>query len=202
MNINISAVFCQSLISSHCVCFNLWQGVLAISSLVGSSVGHYIHFNLQQSVLAAGSSVGSSVSSLVGFSVSSWVGSSVSSLVSSSSASSLGSSGLSYRYGFTAIVLKSVGLLGSYTLHISLLILSSLNRPVYLPLCLILPSRYISTSKLRGRLQIIVMDGLFCWFSILLTCFFALILTISSIAFFMAAAYCVVDSASGLSLLI
>ena len=109
----------------------------------------------------------------------------------------MGSSGLGYRYGFTAVVLKSVGPLGSYILYISLLILSSLNGPVHLPLCLVLPSRHISTSKLRGRSWIIVTDGPFRWFSVLLTYFFALILTISSIAFFMAAACCVIEGASG-----
>jgi len=59
------------------------------------------------------------------------------------------------------MVLKSVGPLGSYILHISPLILSNLNRLVYLPLCLVLPLRYISTSKLRGRLWIVVTDGPF-----------------------------------------
>jgi hypothetical protein len=134
ININISIVFCWNLISSYRVYCNFWWGALAASSLVNSSVS---------------SLVGSLVSSLVGF------------LVSSSSASLLGSSGLSYRYSFTAMVLKSVGLLGSYTLYISLLILSNLNRLVYLPLYLVLPSRYIRTSKLRGRLWIVVIDGPF-----------------------------------------
>jgi len=60
------------------------------------------------------------------------------------------------------MVLKSVGLLGSCTLYVSLLILSNLNRLVYLPLYLVLPLRYISTSKLRGRLWIVVTDGPFC----------------------------------------
>jgi len=100
------------------------------------------------------------------------------------------------------MVLKLVSPLGSYILHISLLILSSLNRPVYLLLCLVLPLRYISTSKLRGKLWIIVTDRPFCWFSILLTYFFALILTISSITFFIAAARYIIEGASRLSLLI
>ena len=84
--------------------------------------------------------------------VNSLVSSLVSSLDSSSSNSLLGSSSLGYRYSFTIMVLKLVGLLGSYTLYISLLIPSNLNRPVHLLLCLVLPLRYISTSKLRGRL--------------------------------------------------
>jgi len=100
------------------------------------------------------------------------------------------------------MVLKSVGLLGNYTLYISPLVPSSLNGLVYLPLCLVLPSRHISTSKLRGRSWIIVIDRPFHWFSILLTYFLALILTISSIAFFIAAACYIVDGTSGLSSLI
>jgi len=48
----------------------------------------------------------------------------------------------------------------------------------------------------------VVTDGLFYWFSVLLTYFFALILTISSIAFFIAAARCVIEGASRSSLLI
>src|SRR5438445_255260 len=63
----------------------------------------------------------------------------------------LGSSGSGYRYGFTAMVLKLVGPLGSCTLYISPLIPSNLNRPVHLPLYLVLPSHYISISKLKGR---------------------------------------------------
>ena len=102
-----------------------------ISSLVNSSVGFL---------------VGSSVGFLVGFSV------------SSSSSSLLGSSGSGYKYNFTTVVLKLVGLLKSYTLYISLSILSNLNGLVYLLLYLILPLRYTSTSKLRGRLWIIVID--------------------------------------------
>jgi len=134
--------------------------------------------------------VSSLVSSLVGF------------LVSSSSSSLLGSPGLGYRYSFTAIVLKSVGPLGSYILYISLLIPSNLNRLVYLPLCLVLPSRHISTSKLRGRLWIMVIDRLFYWFSASLTCFFALILAISSITFFIAAARYIIEGAGRSSSLI
>ena len=102
---------------------------------------HYIRFNFQQGVLGASSSV----SSLVDFSVSS----SVSSLVSSSS---LGSSSSGYRYSFTVVVLKSVGLLGSCTLYISLTILSNLNGLVYLLLYLGLPFCYTNIFKLRGRL--------------------------------------------------
>jgi len=90
------------------------------------------------------------------------------------------------------MVLKLVGLLGSYTLYISPLILSNLNRLVYLLLCLVLPLRHMSTSELRGRLWIVVTDGPFYWFSALLTCFFTLILVISSITFFIAAACCVI----------
>jgi len=97
------------------------------------------------------------------------------------------------------MVLKLVGPLGSYILYISLLILSSLNRLVYLPLYLVLPLRYMSISKLRGRLWIMVTDGPFYWFSVLLTCFFTLILTISSIAFFIAAACYIIEGVSGLS---
>jgi len=100
------------------------------------------------------------------------------------------------------MVLKSVGLLGSYTLYISPLILSNLNRLVHLLLCLVLPLRHISMSELRGRSWIIVTDGPFRWFSALLTYFFALILAISSIAFFIAAARCVIEGAGRLSSLI
>jgi len=89
---------------------------------------YYIRFNLWGGTLAASSLVGSLVGSLV-------------------SSSSLG-----YRYNFITMVLKLVGPLGSYTLYISLLIPSSLNRPVYLPLYPVIPLRYISTFKLRGRL--------------------------------------------------
>ena len=152
---------------------------------------HYVHFNLRGGTLAASSLV----SSLVSSSVSSSVGSSVSSLISSSSSSG-------YRYGFTTIVLKLVGPLGSYILYVSPLIPSNLNRPVYLPLCLVLPLRYTSTSKLRGRLQIVVTDRPFRQFNTLLTCFFTLILAISSIAFCIAAACCVIEGASRSSLLI
>ena len=147
---------------------------------------YYIHFNLQRGVVV----------------ISSLVGSLISSLNSSSFSSLLSSSGLGYRYSFTIIVLKLVGLLGSYTLYISLLILSNLNGLVYLPLCLVLPLRHISMFKLRGRSWIIVTDGLFCQFSILLTYFFTLILIIYSIAFFIAAAYCVIEGAGRLSSLI
>jgi len=175
ININISTMFYWDFISNCCVRFNLRRGVVVIGSLVNSLV-----------------------SSLV----SSLVGSLVSSLNSSSSSSLLGSSGLGYRYSFTVMVLKLVGLLGSYTLYISLLILSNLNGLVYLPLYLVLPLCYTSTSKLRGRLWIMVTNGLFCWFSVLLTYFFALILMISSIAFFIAAARCVIEGAGGLSSLI
>jgi len=134
--------------------------------------------------------------------VSSLVSSLVSFLDSSFSGSLLGSSSLGYRYSFTIIVLKLVGLLGSYTLYISPLILSNLNRLVYLPLCPVLPLRHISMSKLRRRLWIVVTDKPFCWFSALLTYFFTLILAISSIAFFIAAARCVIEGASRLSSLI
>ena len=171
ININISAVFYQSLISGCCVCFNFWRGILATGSSIGSSVG-------------------SLVSSLI------------SSSVSSSSTSSLNSSNSSYRYSFTTVVLKLVGLLGSCTLHVFPSIPSNLNRPVYLPLYLVLSSHYISISELRGRSWIIVTDGPFYQFSTLLTYFFALILEISFIAFFMAAACYIIEGASGLSLLI
>jgi len=67
------------------------------------------------------------------------------------------------------MVLKLVGLLGSYILYISLLIPSSLNSLVHLPLYLVLPLRYISISKLRGRSWIIVINGPFYWLSALLT---------------------------------
>jgi len=157
--------------------------------------GHRVRFNLWGGTVTAGSLVGFLVSSLFSSSVSSLVGSLISSLVSFL----VGSSSSGYRYGFTTIVLKLVGLLGSYILYISLSILSSLNGPVYLLLCLVLPSRYISTSKLRGRLWIIVTDGPFYWFSTSLTCFFALILAISSIAFFIAAACYIIEGAGGLS---
>ena len=131
--------------------------------------------------------VSSSVGSLVGFLISS---------------SLLGFFGLNCKYGFIVVVLKLVGPLGSCTLYVSLLILSNLNGPVYLPLCLVLPLYYISMFKLRGRLWIMVIDRLFCWFSALLTCFFALILAISSIAFFMAVTCYIINSASRLSLFI
>ena len=124
ININTSAMFYWDFISNHYIRFNLQRGTVVVSSLVNSSVS---------------SSVGSSVSSLV------------SSLNSSSSSSLLGSSSLGYRYSFTIVVLKLVGPLGSYTLYISPLIPSNLNRLVHLPLCPVLPLRYISTSKLRGR---------------------------------------------------
>ena len=160
-------MFCQDFIGGYYIRFNLWGGIVATSSLVGSSV-----------------------SSLVGFLVSFLV----SSLVSSSSSG--------YRYSFTAIVLKLVGPLGSYTLYISPLIPSNLNRPVYLLLCPVLPLRHISTSKLRGRLWIMVTDRPFYWFNTLLTYFFTLILTISSITFFIAAACCIIEGASRSSSLI
>ncbi len=179
ININTSAVFCWSLVG-----------------------GYYVRFNLRRGALAASSLVGSLVSSLVSSSVSSLVGSLVSSLVGSLSISLLSFFRLSYRYSFTAVVLKLVGPLSNYTLYISLPILSNLNRPVYLPLCLVLPFCYISMSKLRGRSWIVVMDGPFYWFSALLTCFFALIFIISSIAFFIATAYYIIDSAGRLNLLI
>ena len=144
--------------------------------------GYYIRFDLQGGIVAASSLVSYLVSSLV------------SSLV--------GSSSLGYRYSFTTIVLKSVGLLGSYTLYISPSILINLNGLVYLPLYLVLPLRHISISELRRRLQIIVTNRLFYQFSILLTYFFSLILTISSIAFFIATARCVMEGAGRSSLLI
>ena len=154
-------------------------------------IGNYcVHFNLQRGTVVVSSLVNSLVSSLVNSLVSSSVGSSVSSLVSSldgsSSNSLLGSSGLGYRY----------------SLHVSPLILSNLNGLVHLPLCLVLPSRHTSTSELRGRLWIMVTDRPFRWFSASSTCFFALILVISSIAFFIAAARYVIEGASRSSLLI
>jgi len=100
------------------------------------------------------------------------------------------------------MVLKSVGPLGSYTLHISPSIPSNLNGPVYLPLCPILPLRHISTSKLRGRSWIMVTDRPFRWFSALSTYFFTLILTISSITFFIAAARYIIEGAGRSSSLI
>jgi len=160
---------------------NINISVMFCYDFVGS---HYVCFDLWGGIVATGSLVSSLVSSLFGSSVGSLVGFLV------------GSSGLGYRYSFTTIVLKSVGPLRSYILYISPLIPSSLNRPVYLPLYLVLPSRYTSTSELRRRLWIVVTDGLFCWFSALLTYFFALILAISSIAFFIATACCVMDSVS------
>jgi len=149
-----------------------------------------------------GSLVGSLISSLVGSLISSLVGSLISSLVGSLISSLVGSSSLGYRYGFAAMVLKLVGLLGSYTLYVSLLILSNLNGLVHLPLCPILPLCYISISKLRGRLWIVVIDGPFYWFSALLTCFFVLILMIFSITFFIATACYIIEGAGRLSLLI
>ena len=125
ININTSTMFCWDFISNHYVRFNLWRDIVVISSLVNSLVS---------------SLVGSLVSSLVSF------------LNSSSSSSLLGSSSLDYRYSFTVVVLKLVSPLGSCTLHVSLLILSNLNRLVHLPLCLVLPLHYISISELRGRL--------------------------------------------------
>ena len=145
-----------------------------------------IYFNLQGGTVATSSLV----SSLVGSLVSSLVGS----LVSSSS--------LGYRYSFTAVVLKLVGPLKSYILYISPSILSSLNSPVYLPLCLVLPLRHTSTSKLRGRSWVVVIDRPFYWLSALSTYFFALILMISSIAFFIAAARYIIEGAGGSSLFI
>ena len=114
----------------------------------------------------------------------------------------ISSSSLGYKYSFTTIVLKLVDLLGSYILYISPSILSNLNRLVHLPLYLVLSLRYISTSKLRGRLQIVVTDGPFYQFSVLSTCFFTLILAISSITFFMAAARWVIEGVGRLSSLI
>ena len=172
ININTSAIFYYNFISSY-----------------------YIHFNLQGGIVAASSLVGFSVSSLF----SSLVGSLISSLISSLVGSSVSSSSLGYRYSFTTIVLKLVGPLGSYILYISPSILSSLNRPVHLLLCPVLPLRYISTSKLRGRLWIMVTDRPFYQFSILLTYFFTLILTISSITFFIAAACYIIEGTSGSS---
>jgi len=115
MNINTSVMFYCNFVGGHYVRFNLWGGIVAASSLVGSLV-----------------------SSLVG------------------------SSSSGCRYSFTTMVLKSVGLLGSYILYISLLIPSSLNRLVHLPLCPVLPLRHMSISKLRGRLWIMVIDRPFC----------------------------------------
>ena len=171
ININISTIFYQNLISDHYIHFNFQRDILAASSLVNSLVG---------------SSVGSSVSSLVG----------------SSSSSLLGFSSSGYRYSFTAIVLKSVGLLGSYILYIFPSIPSNLNKLVYLPLYLVLPLRYTSTSKLKRRLQIIVIDRPFCQFNISLTYFFALILIISSITFFIATARYIIEGTSRSSSLI
>jgi len=176
MNINISTVFCWSLVGSRCIRFDLWRGALAASS-----------------------SLGSSVSSSVNSSVNSWVGSLVGSSINSSS---LGFFGLGYRYGFTIVVLKSVGPLGSCTLHVSLSIPSNLNGLVHLPLCLVLSLYYISIFELRGRSWIVVINRPFHWFNALLTYFLALIFAISSIAFFMAAIYCIIDNTSGSSLLI
>ena len=79
ININISVVFCWSLIGGYYVRYDFRRGALAASSLVGSLVSF-------------------SVSSLVN----SLVSSSVSSLVSFSSSG--------YKYNFTVVVLKSVGL--------------------------------------------------------------------------------------------
>ena len=106
---------------------NINMSIMFCRNLISN---RYIYFNFRRGILAAGSLVSSLVGSLVG--------SLVSSLVSSSSSFLLGSS--SYRYSFTTIVLKLVGLLGSYTLYISLIILSNLNRLFYLPLYLVLPS--------------------------------------------------------------
>jgi hypothetical protein len=61
-------------------------------------------------------------------------------------------SGLGCRYSFTVVVLKLVSPLRSYTLQVSLLVLSNLNRLVYLLLCLVLPLCYTRTSELIRRL--------------------------------------------------
>ncbi len=45
-----------------------------------------------------------------------------------------------YKYSFIVIDLKSIGLLGSYTLHISPLRANKVYSPVHLPLWPILPS--------------------------------------------------------------
>ena len=114
ININMSIMFCWSLVSNY-----------------------YIHFNLQRSALATSSSASSLASSLINSLASSLASSSISSL-----ASSLISLGC--KYSFTIVVLKSVSPLISYTLHISPSIPSNLTKPVHLPLYPILPFYYIS----------------------------------------------------------
>ena len=176
ININISAVFCWSLVS-----------------------GYYIRFDLRRGALAAGSLASSSAGSLVGSLAGSLISSLVSSLISSPASSLVG---LGCKYGFTVMVLKLIGPFISCTLYISPSILSNLYRPVHLPLYLVLPLYHISMSKLKRRSWIVVTDRPFCWFNVLLIYFFALIFAISSIAFFIATAHYIVNNTDGLSLLI
>jgi len=139
--VNNGKVYLKAIVLSfvRLLLMNINTSMMFYWSFIGD---HYVHFNFWGGALAASSLV----SSLVSFSV------------SSSFSSLLGFFSLGYRYGFTTIVLKLVGPLGSYTLYISPLIPSNLNGLVYLLLYLVLPLRHISTSKLRGRLWIVVID--------------------------------------------
>jgi hypothetical protein len=92
---------------------------------------------------------------------------------------------------------KSVGSLGSRTWQVSLSIPSNLKGPVHLPLRPVLPSLQTSTGAFIGVSWMGVTDGPFRWFKALLTCFWALILEISSIAFLIAAAHWVTVRVGG-----
>ena len=95
------------------------------------------------------------------------------------------------------MLLKLVGPLGSYTQYISFSTASKQQGLVYLPLL-----RYIRTLELSGRLYTKVVLGPLRQYRALLIIYLARSLTISAIAFYIIAAYSIINRVGGSRLLI
>ena len=104
---------------------------------------------------------------------------------------------LGQKQGFTDVLLNLVSPLRSYTQHVLFSTASKQQGPVHLPLL-----RHIRTLELSGRLYTKVVLGPLQWFKALLTVYLARSLTISAIAFYIIAAYSIIDGARGSRLLI
>ena len=100
------------------------------------------------------------------------------------------------KYGLTTVERKLVGLLGSSTMQVSLLILRRVCRPDQWPSWLVLPSLQTSTSEFSRRLEITVVLGPFLIARALETQRSTRILPILTIAFLRATVRCVTVVAS------
>ena len=95
------------------------------------------------------------------------------------------------------VLLKLVRPLGSYTQYVSFSTASKRQGPVYLPLL-----RYIMTLELSGRSCTKVILGPLRQYRALLIVYLARSLTILAIAFYIIAAYSIIDGVGGSRLLI